>query len=155
MKIHSSIFLGIPYICDGFLLWHTSSIKHNMWRECHAKHPPPIWRSNSRAKKPHRALPGNWGAAAENRMCDEWLTIFRAIHSILHVLYDLDGFRWISHFLQVFLKNLPSASWNSSHLNSRACEKVRALEVPFVGKQWLHFTSCHVNTLGFSQNWEP
>ena len=74
VKIHSSIFLGIPYICDGFLLWHTSSIKHNMWRECHAKHPPPIWRSNSGAKKPHRALPGNWGATAEKPHRCSWKT---------------------------------------------------------------------------------
>ena len=66
VKIHSSIFLDLfGHPCTFVMDFSYDTLLpqrhfHHMWRECHVKHPPPIWRSNSRAKKPHRVLPGDW-----------------------------------------------------------------------------------------------
>ena len=92
------------------------------------------------------------------------------IPGILHGLQDLAGCWWISHFLQVFLKNLPNASWNSSHLNSRALRKSSApwrflswassgcISRPVMAWEnttnlWCRtFLTGHANTPGFSHN---
>ena len=70
VKIHSCFFLDLfghprTFVMDfSYDTLLPQRHFHHMWRECHVKHPPPIWRSNSRAKKPHRVLPGDWGSAA-------------------------------------------------------------------------------------------
>ena len=109
VKIHSSIFLGIPYICDGFLLWHTSASTRLISTTCDANATLSIHLQSGGAIAVQRNHTGSYLATGAQRLRNHTGVPGKP-----------------SHF---FLKILP--------------KKFGALEVPFVGKQWPHFMSCH------------